>query len=180
MESTLRLAQWTVYGLAILMWAGALVFAGYRNHQMNTLKLVRAEVVEAGTRSYMSSDYGKDADGWGVETKSRMYSATAKVRYEFEGTRYETEASHDVGLSSKEMQERLTREWKPGSWIWVRIDPARPDAPIAGLGWNLNTFLPSFSLALFGLVMWAAGYGVGKLLPMMRRIIGGLRGVNES
>lgn len=176
MESTLRLAQWTVYGLAILMWVGTLVFAGYRNHQMSTLKPVRAQVVEAGTQSYMSSHYGKDATGWRVETKSRMYSATAKVRYEFEGTQYETEASHDVGLSWEGLQERLTREWKPGSWISVRIDPARPDAPIAGLGWNLNTFLPSFALMLFGLIVWAAGFGLGRLLPVVRRFMDGLPG----
>ncbi len=169
MESALKLAQWTVYALAVMIWIGALVFAGYRIKQMGTLKPVRAEVLEAATQSYMSGHYGEDASGWRVKTQSRMYSATAKVRYEYEGREYVTGASHDVGMSWEWLQARLTREWKPGSKIWVHIDPAKPDAPLAGLGFNVNTFTPSIGLALFGLIVWAAGHGLGRLLPMVLR-----------
>lgn len=97
MESALKMAQWTVYGLAIMLFVGALAFAVWRNHQLNTLKPVRAEVIESGTKSYMSSHYSEDGSGWKEETQSQMYSATAEVRYEFGGKQYETEASHDVG-----------------------------------------------------------------------------------
>jgi len=181
MASALKMAQWTVYGLAIMLFVGALAFAVWRNHQLNTLKPVRAEVIEAGTESYMSSQYSEDASGWKGQTEARMYSADAKVRYEFGGKQYETEASHDVGVSWESLQERLTREWKPGSVIWVHIDPATPEAPIAGLGYNLNTFLPSLAMVLIGLLIWAMGYGLGRLLPLVKRIeesVMGGRGFN--
>lgn len=181
MESALKMAQWAVYGLAIILLVGALAFAVWRNHQLNTLKPVRAEVIEAGTESYMAGQYEEDASGWKVQTESRMYSAVAKVRYEFGGRQYETQASHDVGVSWAWVQERLTRGWKPGSVIWVRIDPARPEAPIAGLGYNLNTFLPSLAMALTGLLIWALGYGLGRLPPLVKRIeesVMGGRGFN--
>lgn len=170
MDSALKMVQWTVYGLAALIWIGALVFAGYRNHQLKTLKPVRAEVIEAATEGYMSSHYGEDSSGWRVETQSKMYSAVARVKYEFGGRQYEAEASHDVGVSWAWVQDRLTREWKPGAKIWVHIDPAKPDQPTAGLGYNLNTFLPSVGMILFGWVIWAMGYGLGRLLPLLQRI----------
>lgn len=170
MESALKMAQWVVYGLAIAIWVGALAFTVWRNQQLNTLKPVRAEVIESGPKSYMSSHYSEDASGWKEETKSRMYSATAKVRYEFGGRNYEAEASHDVGASWEGLQQRLTREWKPGAKIWVHIDPATPEAPVAGLGYNLNTFLPSLAMVLTGLLIWAMGYGLGRLLPLVKRI----------
>lgn len=181
MESALKMAQWTVYGLAIMLFVGALAFAVWRNHQLNTLTPVRAEVLEAGTESYMASHYSEDASGWKEETETRMYSAVAKVRYETGGRRYEMEARHDVGVSWEWVQKRLAREWKPGSMIWVHLDPAKPEAPIAGLGYNLNTFLPSFGLVLFGMMLWAMGYGLGRLLPLARRIeesVMGGRGFN--
>ena len=170
MESALKLGQWTVYAIAIMLWIGALVFAGYRYRQLSTLKPVRAEVLEAGPKSYMSGHYGRDASGRNVKTMSRMYSATAKVIYEYEGQQYVVEASHDVGVSWAWLQERLTREWKPGNQIWVHIDPAKPDAPLAGLDYNVNTFLPSIGLVLFGLFIWAAGVGLGRLLPLVQRL----------
>jgi len=160
---TAQWAQWTVYGIAILIWIGALVFIGYRIHQMGTLKVVQAEVLDAETKSYMARSYSRDASGWNRETRSRMYSATAMVRYEYQGQEYIAEASHDVGVSFKFLQDRLTREWKPGSRIPVRIDPTKPDQPLAGLAFNLNTFLPAVALVLFGFVFLAAGYGVGRL-----------------
>lgn len=65
--------------------------------------------------------------------------------------------------------------------IWVHIDPAKPEAPIAGLGYNLNTFLPSLAMVLIGLLIWAMGYGLGRLLPLVKRIeesVMGGRGFN--
>jgi hypothetical protein len=164
---TAQWAQWTVYGLAILLWLGALAFAGYRIHQMRTLKVVDAEVLDAKTKSYMSKHYSRDATGWNVETRSRMYSADATVRYQYEGREYIAEASHDVGVSSQWLQDRLTREWKPGSRIRIHIDPAKPDNPLAGLGFNLNTFLPSVAMVFFGFVILGAGYGLGRLFAFL-------------
>lgn len=180
MDSALKLAQWTVYGLAALIWIGALVFAGYRNHQLNTLKPVRAEVIESATEGYMSSHYGEDATGWRVETQSRMYSAVARVKYEFAGRQHEAIASHDVGVSWAWIQDRLTRDWKPGVKIWVHIDPSKPDQPKAGLGYNLNTFLPSLGLIVFGCAIWAMGCGLGRLLPLVQRIQENVHGAGQA
>jgi hypothetical protein len=166
---TAQWAQWTVYGLAILLWLGALAFAGFRIHQMGALKVVEAEVLDAKTKSYMARAYSKDATGWNVETRSRMYSANATVRYEYQGREHIAEASHDVGVSSKWLQDRLTREWKPGSRIRIHIDPAKPDSPLAGLGFNLNTFLPAIALVLFGFVLLGAGYGLGRLFALLMK-----------
>jgi hypothetical protein len=164
---TAQWAQWTVYGLAILLWLGALAFAGYRIHQMRTLKVVDAEVLDAKTKSYSARHYSRDAAGWNVETRSRMYSANATVRYQYQGQEYIAEASHDVGVSSQWLQDRLTREWKPGSRIRIHIDPAKPDNPLAGLGFNLNTFLPSVAMVFFGFVILGAGYGLGRLFAFL-------------
>jgi hypothetical protein len=134
MEYMFKMAHSVVWGFAILLWLMALAFVGFRIHQMGTLKVVEAEVLDAKTKSYMGRSYSKDATGWTVETRSRMYSADATVRYEFQGREYIAEASHDAGVSIKWPQDRLTRQWKPGSRIRVHIDPAKPDKPLAGLG----------------------------------------------
>ena len=168
MESALKAAQWTVYGLALVIWLGSAAFAVWRNQQLITLKPVPAEGVEAATKSSMKSSHGENPSGWNVETKSRMYAATAKVRHQFLGRQYETEASQDVGASCAGLHDRLTRHWKPGAVIRVHVDPARPGAPIAGLGDNLNTFLPPYGMALFGLVIWGMGYGLVRLIPLAR------------
>jgi hypothetical protein len=131
---------------------------------------VDAEVLEAKTDSYMAKHYSRDATEWNVETRSRMYSATAMVRYQYEGREYVTEASHDVGISFQWVQDRLTREWKPGSRIRVHIDPAKPASPLAGLGLNLNTFSPMIGLVFFGLVVWGAGYALGGLPKLLGRL----------
>jgi hypothetical protein len=169
MEPVFKMALWTVYGIAVMVWLGALVFAGFRIHQMRTLEAVDAEVLDAKTESYMAKRFSRDATGWNVETRSRMYSANATVRYRYQGQEYITEASHDVGVSFQWLQDRLTREWKPGSRIRVHIDPAKPANPLAGLGFNLNTFSPSVALVLFGFVVWGAGYGLGRLLPLLMK-----------
>jgi hypothetical protein len=166
MEPVFKMAQWTVYGIAVMLWLGALAFVGFRIHQMGTLKVVDAEVLDAKTKSYMARHYSKDAAGWNVETRSRMYSANATVRYEYQGREYIAEASHDVGVSIQWLQDRLTREWKPGSRIRIHIDPAKPDSPLAGLGFNLNTLSPAIVLALVGFLVLGAGYGLGRLFAL--------------
>ncbi len=171
-EPMFKMVQWSVNVIAIMVWLGALAFVGYRIHQMRTLKVVDAEVLDAKTESYMSKHYSKDAAGWNVETRSRMYSANATVRYQYEGREYIAEASHDVGVSSQWLQDRLTREWKPGHRMRIHIDPAKPDSPLAGLGFNLNTFLPSAAMVFFGFFVLGMGYGVGWLFALFLKIAG--------
>jgi hypothetical protein len=172
MDPVYKMALWTVYGIAVMVWLGALVFVGFRIHQMRTLAAVDAEVLDAKTKSYLAKRYSRDATGWNVETRSRMYSANATVRYQYQGREYIAEASHDVGVSCQWLQDRLTREWKPGSRMRVHIDPAKPDNPLAGLGFNLNTFSPSVALVLFGFVVWGAGTGLGRLLALLMKFRG--------
>jgi len=167
MEYMFKTAHSAVWGSAVMLWLMALAFVGFRIHQMGTLKAVEAEVLDAKTKSYMGRSYSKDATGWTVETRSRMYSANATVRYQFQGREYIAEASHDTGVSIKWLQDRLTRQWKPGSRIRVHIDPAKPDKPLAGLGYNLNTFSIAIGAVLFGFAVLAAGWGFGRLYMLL-------------
>jgi hypothetical protein len=180
MEPVFKLAQWIVYGIAVMLWLGALAFVGFCIHQMGTLKLVVAEVLDAKTESYMSKHYSKDVTGRYIETRSRMYSANATVRYEYQGREYVAEASHDVGASFQWLQDRLTREWKPGSRIGIRIDPSKPDSPLAGLGFNLNTMSPAIAMVLFGFVVFGAGYGLGRLFPLLMKYRDGVPGALKN
>ena len=172
MESALKMVQWAVFGLAVMLWLGAIAFVVYRIHQMGTLTAVRAEVLDAKTKSYMARTYSTDAAGAKVETRSRMYSANATVRYQYQGREYIAEASHDVGVSFRWFQDRLTREWKPGSRIVVHIDSAKPEEPLAGLGVNLNTFSPAVALAISGFVILGAGYGMSRLVAWFMKLAG--------
>lgn len=178
MEPAIRMAQWAIYGMAVMIWLGALAFVGYRIHQMGTLKVVEAEVLDAKTTSYMGKSYSKDATGWTVETRSRMYSANATVRYQFQGREYIAEASHDVGVSFQWIQDRLTRQWKPGSRILIHIDPAKPDQPTAGLGFNLNTFTPAFGMVIAGFMLLGVGYGLGRLPALLEKLVEKLFGTS--
>jgi hypothetical protein len=176
MESSIRMVQWVIYAMSVMVWLGAVGFAGFRIHQMRTLAAVSAEVLDAKTSSYMSKSYMRDATGFNRETRSRMYSADATVRYVYQGQEYTAEASHDVGVSSQWFQERLTRQWKPGARIIVHLDPAQPDKPLAGLGFNLNTFSPSLAMIVFGFLLLGAAYGVGRLQAVLALFEQGARG----
>lgn len=45
----------------------------------------------------------------------------------------------------------------------IHLDPAHPDEPAVGLGFNLNTFAPALGMILFGCLILSVGYGVGRL-----------------
>lgn len=167
MESAIRMVQWVVYALGLMVWLVAVGFIGYRIHQLNTLVPVSAEVIDAHTRSYTSTSYMRDATGHNRETPSRMYSADATVRYAYQGKSYTAMASHDVGISIRWFQDRLTRQWQPGTRIRIHVDPSQPDQPLAGLGSNLNTFAPAIGLAMFGCLILASSYGIGRLQALM-------------
>jgi len=171
MESTLRMAVGFIYFLAGLTWLGAAAFAGYRVYQMRTLPSVEAEVVQASTESYTSTSYRRDATNWNRPVRSRMYSAAAVVRYSRDGKVITAEAGFDTGFSWKWVQDRLVREWTPGSRVRVYLDPAKESEPLIGLGANLNTFLPSGMIAFFGFFLYGCGYGVARLVPAVMRLI---------
>jgi len=173
-ESSIRLAVGFIQFLAGLVWLGAVVFVGYRAYQMCTLPSVEAEVLQAETQSYMSTSYRRNAANWMEPTRSRMYVPAALVRYAYNGQTLTAEAKHDVGFSSKWVQDRLTREWKPGSRIRIYIDPAQPDEPLAGLGMNLNTFLPAAFLVSFGFFLVGCGYALARVAPILIRLTSGV------
>jgi hypothetical protein len=169
MESTIRMVQWVIYALGVMIGLGAVGFVGFRFHQMNTLVAVSAEVMDAKTSAYTSKSYVRDATGHSRESRSRMYSADATVRYIFQGQEYTAEASHDVGVSSQWFQDRLTRQWKSGTRIRIHVDQAKPDKPLVGLGFNLNTFAPAVGMVIFGCFILGVGYGFGRLLAVLVR-----------
>jgi hypothetical protein len=162
MESAIRLAVGFIHLLAWLTWLGAVVFAGYRVHQMRTLPAVEAEVLQAETESYNAKAYRRNAAGWTEETRSRMYVPTALVRYSYQGQVITATAKHDTGVSWKWLQDRVTRGWKPGSRIWIYIDPAKPGEPLAGLGNNLGTFMPAVVMIAFGFFLVGCAYGLTR------------------
>ena len=173
MDATFRLVVRLIYVMAGLTWLGALAFAGYRIFQMRTLPSVEAQILHAETESYRSKSYRRNAAGWNQEIYTRMYVPVALVRYEYGGKTITAEAKHDVGFSWKWVQDRLTREWKPGARMLVRIDPAKPEEPLAGLGMNFNTFLPVPFIAGFGFLLMGIAYGVGRLGLLVARFIPG-------
>jgi len=173
MDASVRVAVWSFYFLAGVVWLGSLVFIAYRIHQLRTLPVVDAEVIKAGTDSYVTRSYETDTDGWSQEVYHRWYAAAVVVRYEYKGKQFITEARHDVA-SSKWIQDRLARKWKPGTRIRIRIDPARPQEPLAGLGVNLNTFLPAFGLVACGFILVAMGYGVARLGAFLTQLFDSL------
>jgi hypothetical protein len=167
LDSSGRLVYGTLVGIAVLCWLGAAAFVGFRIYQMRTYDVVSALVLEAGPSGYMASMTTEDSDGFRSETYTTMYSAEALVEYDYKGKHYKALASHDVGVSSRWFQEQLTRNWKPGSRIRVRINPAKPDKPLAGIWLNLHTFTPAFGLIVFGLMTYGIALGVRRLLEFI-------------
>ncbi len=167
LDSSGRLVYGTLVGIAVLCWLGAAAFAGFRFYQMRTYDVVSAVVLEAGTSGYQVSVTTEDSDGFKRDSYETMYSAEALVEYDYKGKHYKTVASHDVGTSSRWFQERLTRNWKPGSRIRVRINPAKPDKPLAGVWLNLHTFTPALGLIVFGLMTYGIALGVRRLLEFV-------------
>ena len=174
MESAIRATVWFIHFLAVLTWLGAVAVAGYRLHQMRTLPAVQAEVIQAETESYTSTSYRKHAAGWTEQTQSPMYVPTATVRYSYNGQTLTGVAKHDVGFSWKWLQDSVTRSWKPGSRIWIHIDPAHPEEPLAGLGLNLSTFLPCVFLVAFGFFLMGCAYVVTRVGALALRFAEGL------
>ncbi len=174
MDSAIRFTVGFIYFLAGLIFVGAVVFTGYRIYQMATLPSVEAEVLQADTESYASTSYRRNAAGWNEPTRTRMFAATALVRYSYNGKTVTAEAKHDVGLSSKWLQDRMTKDWKPGARIRIHLDPAQPSEPLAGLGVNLNTFLPAFCLVFFGFFLVGCGYGLTRAAALLVRLAPGL------
>ncbi len=171
MESAIRAAVGLIHFLTWLLWLGALAFAAYRTYQMNTLPVVEAEVLKSETESYTSTSYRENAAGWNEQTQTRMYVPTALVRYTFAGQEFTANAKHDVGFSWKWVQDRLTRNWKSGSRIRIYIDPTKPGEPLAGLGFNLNTYLPAAFLVAFGFFLMGCAWGLSRVAPAILRLV---------
>ncbi len=55
-----------------------------------------------------------------------------------------------------------------------RWHPAKPEQPLAGLGWNLGTFLPCLLLIAFGFLLNACAHGLTRLMPFVARLMGTL------
>ncbi len=159
-ESSVRVTASVIYAVAGLIWLVAAGFAGYRIYQILLWPRVEAEVVRSETESYLSTAYRRDASGWNEAVQTRMYSPKALVRYRVQGRQLTAEAKHDVGSSWKWLQDRLTRQWQPGRRIVVYFRREKPEEPIAGLGWNVNTFLPSLMAVAFGFLFYGIGYGL--------------------
>lgn len=78
-------------------------------------------------------------------------------------------------------KSRLARHYSTDATGWrvetrsrirVHIDPAKPEEPLAGLGFNLNTYSPAVGLAIFGLTVLGAGYGLGRLVAWFTKLGG--------
>lgn len=164
-DSAARLASGIIHGLAVACCLGAFCFVGYRLLQILYLERVSALILRAGPSVRMvripsRKPYQRDSI-------SQMYNAEALVQYEYQGHEYTVVARHDVSVSSKWFQERLTGQWEPGTRIRVRIDPSKPDQPPAGIALNWHTFTPALTLLAVGALLFGAGYGLRRLMDFM-------------
>lgn len=158
-----RLVHKVMIGLAVFFFAGAAAFVAYRVYQMRNWPELEAEVLDAGARSYTSKWTAKDSRGFSRDYPVTMNTAIALVRYNWQGEEVVAEASTDVATTSRGFAESIAGDWRPGSKIKVHIDPAKPERPLAGLGWNATTLLPAIALLVMGFLMVAVDAGIRRL-----------------
>jgi len=160
-------ARW-FYAIAGVIWLGALVFAGYRIYQIFTQVLVPAEVLESGLHPYYERSSDRDTDGFTEESVSLRYDREAKVRYQVNG-KVITAGIRQSGSGFRWIEELVLREWKPGTRIRVRIDPAEPEKPQPALGLRYSTFQFSLVMALGGGCFAGFGYAMVRAMEFFVR-----------
>jgi hypothetical protein len=73
------------------------------------------------------------------------------------------------GSGFRWIEEWALREWKPGTRIRVRIDPAEPGQPQPALRLSYSTFSFSFGMVLGGFLFAGFGCGMARAVEFIFR-----------
>ncbi len=168
--ATVRACTRWFYAIAGLMWLGAAVFAGYRIYQICTQVLVPAEVLESGLQPSYEGSLERDEDGFTRDSASLRYDREAKVRYQV-NEKVITAGIRESGSGFRWIEERVLREWKPGTRIRVRITPSKPEEPQPAIGLRFSTFQFSMAMALGGAAFAGFGYILVRAAEFLARRI---------